>query len=102
MPLLSGTGRLQPVEDAFPLYNEAAKRTLEQFGGPDTGLNKALRSLMLLRDAQLPDCLRLISEMLAQREQWSELIPLNTPDLTEELLERVVRPRLERTLEQIV
>ena len=102
MPLLSNNGRLKPIDDAFPLYAEAAERTVKQFGGPDQALNQALRTLILLRDAQVSDCLRLVSDMLAQREQWSELIPLNNPDLTDQLLEERVRPRLERTLRRIV
>ena len=76
MPLLSGAARLQPVDDAFPLYQRAAERTLRELGGGDASLNDALRTLLLHRDAQVSDCLRLVAEMLAQREQWSELIPL--------------------------
>ncbi len=102
MPLLSGAGRLQPVDDAFPLYYQAAERTVRELGGPDIRLNDALRTLLLHRDAQVSDCTRLLADMLAQREQWSELIPLGNADLTDEFLDSIVRPRLERTLERIV
>ena len=43
LPVLSGGGGAQrPVEDATPMYQEAARHTLMQLGGNDTELNDCL------------------------------------------------------------
>ena len=103
LPLLSaGTGRRKPVEDASALYNQAAERTLRQLGGADTVLDDALRCVLLHRDAQMGDCLRLIASMLKEREQWGELVPLDSHELSEDALNGVIKQRLERTLERVV
>jgi ATP-dependent helicase/nuclease subunit A len=103
LPLLSGSGAGRtPVEDADPLYLLAARRTLLQLGGSDTSLHNALRTVLLHRDASFPDCERLLTRMLATREQWAELVPLDRASLTDDILENEVRPRLERSLETIV
>jgi ATP-dependent helicase/nuclease subunit A len=70
-PLLSRLGgRLSPVEDADPLYTIAARRTIEQLGGPNVPLSAALAQVLQVRDTSLADCERLIAGMLAQRDQW--------------------------------
>ncbi|MES2394263.1 MAG: UvrD-helicase domain-containing protein, partial [Acidobacteriota bacterium] len=103
LPLLSGSGApRRPTEDATPLYRQAAQRTLFQLGGSDAILHAALRTILLHRDASISDVERLLAQMLAAREQWGELIPLNPDELTDEALDNLVRPRLERTLESIV
>jgi ATP-dependent helicase/nuclease subunit A len=100
LPVLSGSGGgLAPVEDAAPLYREAARRTLMLLGGNDAVLDESLTKLLLHRDGSLGDCERLIAEMLQRREQWAEFVPLRGEELTEEYLDGVVRPRLERALE---
>jgi ATP-dependent helicase/nuclease subunit A len=100
LPVLSGSGGgLAPVEDAAPLYREAARRTLMELGGNDAVLHESLTKLLLHRDGSLGDCERLIAEMLQRREQWAEFVPLRGEELTEEYLDGVVRPRLERALE---
>ncbi|HEY2002703.1 MAG TPA: UvrD-helicase domain-containing protein [Acidobacteriaceae bacterium] len=100
LPVLSGSGGgLAPVEDAAPLYREAARRTLMQLGGNDAVLDESLMKLLLHRDGSLGDCERLIAEMLERREQWAEFVPLRGEELAEEHLDGVVRPRLERALE---
>jgi ATP-dependent helicase/nuclease subunit A len=100
LPVLSGSGGgLAPVEDAAPLYHEAARRTLMQLGGSDAVLDEALTKLLLHRDGSLGDCERLIAEMLERREQWAEFVPLRGEELTDEHLDEVVRPKLERALE---
>jgi ATP-dependent exoDNAse (exonuclease V) beta subunit len=100
LPVLSGSGGgLAPVEDAEPLYREAARRTLMQLGGNDATLDESLAKLLLHRDGSLADCERLIAEMLERREQWAEFVPLRGEELTEEHLDEVVRPKLERALE---
>ena len=100
LPVLSGSGGgLAPVEDAAPLYREAARRTLMQLGGSDAVLDESLTKLLLHRDGSLGDCERLIAEMLERREQWAEFVPLRGEELTDEHLDEVVRPKLERALE---
>ncbi len=102
LPLLSGSGTNQPVEEAESLHNEAARRTLLEFGGADTALNESLQTVLLHRDGNLSDCEALLARMLEQRQQWGELVPLDTESLTDEHLDTQVRPRLERSLETIV
>ena len=102
LPLLSGSGTNQPVEDAESLHREAARRTLLELGGADTSLNEALQTVLLHRDGNLSDCETLLARMLEQRQQWGELVPLDTESLTDEHLDTQVRPRLERSLEMIV
>ncbi len=102
LPLLSGGGPRRPVEDAEPLYRLAARRTLFQLGGSDAALHKALRIVLLHRDGSLADCEMLLAGMLKTREQWGELVPLTPGALDEDVLDREVRVRLERSLERIV
>ncbi len=103
MPVLAGgLGQRQPLDDAFALYEEAAERVLRELGGPDPVLDGALRCLLLHRDARVGDCIGLVAGMLAAREQWGELVPLATGELTEERLNGPVRRQLEQTLELIV
>ena len=103
MPVLAGgVGQRQPVDDASAFYEEAAERVLRELGGPDPVLDGALRCLLLHRDARVGDCIDLVAGMLAAREQWGELVPLATSELTEERLNGPVRAQLEGTLEFIV
>lgn len=102
LPLLSGSARRTPVDDASELYRRAARNTLRQLGGPDRPLHEALHSVLLHRDGNLADVETLLAEMLGAREQWAELVPLDRASLTDEVLDRQVRLRLERTLESIV
>jgi ATP-dependent helicase/nuclease subunit A len=103
LPILSAGGApRQPTEDASPLYRQAAQRTLFQLGGTNPQLHDALYKVLRHRDANLNDVERLLAGMLAAREQWGELIPLNPAELTDDALDNIVRPRLERTLEAIV
>lgn len=103
LPLLSGSGGSRtPVEDVEPLYRLAARRTLMQLGGSNAALHTALRTILLHRDGSLSDCETLLARMLAAREQWGELIPLDRESLDDAALDREVRPRLESALENIV
>ena len=103
MPVLSGGGGAKsPAEDALPLYQAAARRTVMQLGGEDTALNDALRLVLLHRDGNLAECERMLAGMLAVRDQWGELIPLQEAELNDAYLDDIVLPKLERTLEQIV
>ena len=100
LPVLSGSGGgLTPVEDAGPLYGDAARRTLMQLGGGDTALHEALERLLLHRDGSLDDCERLIGQMLARREQWAEFVPLSGTQMSEVYLDGTMLPKVERALE---
>ncbi len=102
-PVLSGGGAgMAPVEDAAPLYQAAARRTMMLLGGNDAALNDALREVLLHRDGNLAECERLLAEMLGRRQQWGELIPLGVAELSEEYLDETVLPKLQRTLERVV
>ncbi len=95
LPVLSGGGGgLAPVEDATPMYREAARLTLMQLGGSDADLNEALRTVFLHRDGSLADCERLLMEMLPLRNQWGELVPLLGRELDDAYLDGTVLPRL--------
>ncbi|HEX5284765.1 MAG TPA: UvrD-helicase domain-containing protein [Bryocella sp.] len=102
LPLLSGSGTNQPMDSADSLHREAARRTLLELGGPDAALNDAIETVLLHRDGNLGDCEALIARMLEQRQQWGELVPLDSVSISEEHLDTEVRPRLERSLEAIV
>jgi ATP-dependent helicase/nuclease subunit A len=103
LPVLSGSGgRLRPTEDAGPLHHEAARRTLLLLGSGGEALDGALRDLLLHRDGDLNGCASLLAEMLALRDQWGELIPLNRRELDDTWLDENLLPRLERTLEEAV
>ena len=105
LPLLSGgAGRGSPSEDAAPLHEEAAHRVLLELGGKDQSLNEALRTVLLHRDGQIADCIRLLADMLAAREQWGALVPLEPQALTEEGLSHaaaVISPELLTELAQL-
>ena len=103
LPLLSGSGGdRKPVPQADALYRLAARTTLLQLGGSEQPLDHALQTLLHHRGGSLADCETLIGTMLAARDQWAELIPLDATELNEATLNSVVRPRLERALQQIV
>ncbi len=98
LPVLSGSGGVKaPVTEPWPLYREAARRTIQQLGGADAALSEALRTVLLHRDGNLGDVERLIAEMLQWRDQWGGLIPLSHTYRDHE-----IREKLERTLREIV
>ncbi len=69
-PLLSRLGgSLSPTDKPQPLYTLAARRTLARLGGEEP-LSSALAALLQLRGTSLPDCQKLIAEMLDKRDQW--------------------------------
>jgi ATP-dependent helicase/nuclease subunit A len=104
LPVLSGGGgRQTPVEDASPMYREAARQTLMQLGSDDANLDAALQTVLLHRDGSLADCERLLMEMLPLRDQWGELVPLlGHREMTDESLDATVLPQLERALREAV
>ena len=75
-PLLSRLGgSLSPTDKPEPLYTLAARRTLAELGG-NPELSSALRALLQLRATSLPDCQRLIADMLDKRDQWGPALLL--------------------------
>ena len=111
LPILSGTGGpRQPLEDAEPLYRQAARRTLLQLGNTHSPagqrLDAALRTLLLHRDGNLADCEALIADMLGTREQWGELAPILSASASsskqDTALEAEIRRSLERSLENVI
>jgi ATP-dependent exoDNAse (exonuclease V) beta subunit len=102
LPVLSGSGGQSPVEDASELYQQAARQTLGLLGGDDRALHRALELLLLHRDGDLGNCEALIAAMLQWRDQWANLIPIAGEQLTDEYLETVTRPLLEKALEQAI
>ena len=100
LPVVSASGgATSPTTNQQRLYREAARRTLLQLGGSDSALDTSLRTLLLHRDGNLDDSEKLISDMLACREQWGSLVPISAESLTDESLEQELRPRLEHALE---
>jgi ATP-dependent helicase/nuclease subunit A len=97
LPVLSGSGRLSPVEDARPLYRLAAEHSLMQLGGNDVALDRALRLILLHRDGNLAQVRDLLAEMLSLRDQWARLVPLGRM-LEEAYLDQTVLPQIERAL----
>ena len=103
LPVLSGgASGWAPVNEASPLYREAARRTLMLLGGDDAELNDALRTVLLHRDGNLGDCERLLAEMLQLRDQWGEIVPRGQEYLDDAYLDGTVLPWLESTLERAV
>jgi ATP-dependent exoDNAse (exonuclease V) beta subunit len=104
MPLaarLSGT--LEPVENALPLYRQAARNTMDRLGGQDIELNRALRSLLLLRDSNLANLEDLLMGMLQTRDQWATAFPLSGDvdwDQAKARLERPFRDECGRVLSE--
>ena len=77
-PLLAGLGgRLEPAENAEPLYALAARRTLQHLGSANAALDEALAHFLDLRDNRLGDCEALLVHMLSVRDQWQHIFPLS-------------------------
>ena len=75
-PVLSQLGgSLSPTDKPQPLYALAARRTLSHLGSEEP-LSIALTALLQLRATSLPDCQKLIAEMLDKRDQWGRYLPL--------------------------
>jgi ATP-dependent exoDNAse (exonuclease V) beta subunit len=98
LPILSGGSGLSPVDNASALHRLAAERTLLQLGSQDHRLSDALRLILLHRDGDLQRCRDLIAEMLALRDQWGRLVPLDRNSLEDSFLDGKILPEIERTL----
>lgn len=70
MPVLSGFGVLPSIaEDAFDLYQDAARQTIEAVES-DGEWSDAIAHLIAHLDNQLDKLQQLIASMLARRDQW--------------------------------
>ncbi len=106
-PLLAQMGgHMQPQDDTRPLYDEAARRTLANLGGPGKDIHEALMHLLARRDNNLAEAQRLIAEMLASRDQWLHIFPLGQQwseedwHVTRLQLEVPFKSAVQRVLEQ--
>jgi ATP-dependent helicase/nuclease subunit A len=101
-PLLSRLGgSLSPTDKPQPLYRLAARRTLAHLGGEEP-LNSALRALLQLRGTNLPDCQKLIAEMLDKRDQWGRVLPLGQATLNWLAVRDALEAPLRRTHEEAI
>jgi ATP-dependent exoDNAse (exonuclease V) beta subunit len=104
MPLLSRFGA-QPAlaDEAQRHYDEAARRALEHLeaGGEDEREHAdAIATALAHLDNDVPRLARLLSEMLARREQWRGISGLADPELAiSEALEELVGEELTRVAE---
>jgi ATP-dependent helicase/nuclease subunit A len=96
---LSGT--LEPIEDATPLYREAARKTVDRLGGGDESLDTALKELLSHRDSNLKDLETLLEKMLSTRDQWGHAFPLTGEIDWEQTRHRLERP-LHRAIDQVL
>ena len=99
-PLLSRLGgSLSPTDKPQPLYTLAARRTLARLGGEEP-LSSALGALLQLRGTSLPDCQKLIAEMLDKRDQWGRVLPFGQAPLDWPKVRALLEAPLRRTHEQ--
>jgi ATP-dependent helicase/nuclease subunit A len=99
-PLLSRLGgSLSPTDKPQPLYTLAARRTLAHLGSEEP-LSSALDALLQLRATSLPDCQKLIAEMLDKRDQWGRVLPLGQTTLDWPAVRSALEAPLRRTHEQ--
>ena len=96
-PLLSRLGgSLSPTDKPQPLYTLAARRTLSRLGSEEP-LSSALEALLHLRATSLPDCQKLIAEMLDKRDQWGRVLPLGSATLDWSQVREKLEAPLRRT-----
>jgi ATP-dependent exoDNAse (exonuclease V) beta subunit len=72
LPITSGAGgRLTLIDQARPLYEEAARRTLQD---PDDNFAAAVERVLAVGDQRWSQLVELIVEMLPQRDRWLPLL----------------------------
>ncbi len=99
-PLLSRLGgSLSPTDKPQPLYTLAARRTLARLGGEEP-LSGALRALLQMRGTSLPDCQKLIAEMLDKRDQWGQIMRLSDWPSVRAALEAPLRRRYAEAMQK--
>jgi ATP-dependent helicase/nuclease subunit A len=85
----------QVIDDAEELYEEAARGLVREIGENDAALSAAMRCVLLHLDGDSKMLRRLMSDMLARRDQWQRHIPA-----TENAA--AFRAELEQTLQRVV
>jgi ATP-dependent exoDNAse (exonuclease V) beta subunit len=103
MPLLGRMqGSLQVVDDAAPMYREAARRTLVD-GESDARLQPDIDRLLRRLDNNVDQAQQLLAELLPGRNRWLPWLVGHRDDALAERvsasLERIVRASLEQALE---
>lgn len=103
LPILSQFGASpQPVEDARPFYQEAARRTLAHLDTVDSPCRWAIAHLLLHLDNDLRRVSQQIATMLEHRDRWMRpLVELGNQANFENLDEKA-RGALEAALERVV
>ncbi|MDX1519346.1 MAG: UvrD-helicase domain-containing protein, partial [Gammaproteobacteria bacterium] len=98
MPLLSGLGaQPETVEDATPLYEQAAINTLSELES-DAHWSDSIARLLIHLDNDLPRIKQLIMNMLGKRDQWLRHV---VPDLQREELESALQHVIREKLAQL-
>lgn len=95
LPMLAGIGAaLEPVDNATPLYQEAAERLLTRLGD-DAEVSAQLDVLILHMGNRLERLIELLVDLLARRDQWLHAVmqARSTTDL---------RRTIERSLQAVV
>jgi len=103
LPIMAGAGgRLNTVENAKPMYEEAARRALVHEGADSFGA--AVEGLLALDDQRWRRLVDLIAEMLPSRDQWLPLLAgrLQAASALDEAQLRRVRQRFDEDLELLV
>jgi ATP-dependent helicase/nuclease subunit A len=101
-PLLSRLGgSLSPTDKPQPLYTLAARRTLARLGSEEP-ISSALTALLQLRSTSLPDCQKLIAEMLDKRDQWGRVLPLGQTTFDWPVVRAFLEAPLRRTHDEAI
>ncbi len=90
----------QPITDASELYSTAAQNVLKQLGGDDGKLNEAIRVLVLHLDNRLERAVQLLANLLATRDQWGHVLPIDK-ESHDAGLEQIVHEKFELPLKEI-
>lgn len=100
-PLLARMGQAPAIaEDFEALYAEAAQRTLLLLGDADEANRAAIAHVLLDQDNNLGRVERLLTELLAKRDQWLRLIGGSLERSPEE--QAKIRAELERSLQDAI
>lgn len=101
MPLLSQSGgALTPIDDAMPLYKEAARLTLLDIENSESW-SDAISELLLHLDNNFSRLEQLIASMLAKRDQWLRLVLQGASEAQRNMLESTLQGIVLEKLEKV-